>query len=399
MLRSEDELEEFTARQMNDTRYASVLAGRLLGALYGGRDEQTSAGTRQVVFTSSGAATATLRRAWGLESILREPVSSTNGQSKGKARTDHRHHAIDAITIALTRQSMIQSMSRSASLDVQYPQDSRAFRRIQSPWPNFVDSIRPHMEKLIVSHRPEHKMSGALHDETNYGRPRQVNGKSVVHIRKPIAGLSAKDIENIVDPCVRNAVQSKAESLNGDLSKCESSNDWPVLPSNNGHAVPIKRVRIFKAMTPTAIGSGPRERHVSLANNHHAALFAKVDEHGREVRWDSISVSLYEAMERRRNGHPVIQRSYSELGDYQFKFSLMNGDIVEISKDGAPEFYRLRSIESDGRFFLVPIRDARLIKEMAATGDRWRRSADALRKLNCRKVSVDALGKVHAAND
>lgn len=399
MLRSEDELENFTARQMNDTRYASVLASRLLESLYGGRDEATSAGTRQVIYASSGAVTATLRRVWGLEAILREAVPSSNGQSKGKPRTDHRHHAIDAITIALTRQSVIQMMARSASLDRSLGQDSRAFRRIPSPWPNFIESIRPHIEKMIISHRPEHKMSGALHDETNYGRPYKLDGKTTVNIRKPVTGLSASDIEKIADPAIQSAVQQKASELNGDLTQCESTQNWPTLPTNDGRAIPIKRVRIRKVMTPTPIASGARERQVALANNHHAAIFAKLNEHGKEVRWDSIPVSLYEAMERKRKKLSVVQRSYPEFAEYQFKFSLMNGDIVEICKDGVARLFRLRSIEASHQFFLLSIRDARLIKEIASTGDRWRPSADALRKLSCRKVSVDTLGRVHPAND
>ena len=158
--------------------------------------------------------------------------------------------------------------------------------------------------------------------------------------------------------------------------------------------IPIKRVRIRKVMTPTPIASGARERHVALANNHHAAIFAKLDEHGKEVRWDSISVSLYEAMDRKRRKLPVVQRSYPEFAEYQFKFSLMNGDIVEICENGIAQLYRLRSIESNGGFFLLSIRDARLVKDIAKTGDRWRPSADALRKLSCRKVSVDTLGRV-----
>ena len=61
-IESERELEEFSARQMYDTRYSSVLAARLLESLYGGRDVKEQDGARQVVFASSGAVTATLRR-------------------------------------------------------------------------------------------------------------------------------------------------------------------------------------------------------------------------------------------------------------------------------------------------------------------------------------------------
>jgi CRISPR-associated endonuclease Csn1 len=405
MLRDEEELGEFTARQMNDTRYASVLAGRLLETLYGGRDVQSSTGNRQMVFASSGAVTATLRRAWGLEHILREAAPSNNGQSKGKPRTDHRHHTIDAITIALTRQAVIQSMSRSASLDPRFQQDSRAFRKIESPWPNFVESIRPHIAGMIVSHRPEHKMTGALHDETNYGKPYHLNGKTVVHIRKPIAGLSPKDIENIVDPAVRLAVQRKADSFNGDLTKCESSGDWPLLQSNNGHSIPVKRVRMRKVLDVTAIASQERERFVSVTNSHHTAIFALIQE-DREVEWEGIPVSLYEAMERKRLKQVVIDKNHPDGSPWRFKFSLMGGDTVELHRNCAhrdgkciPEIYRIRTIAGNGQLCLVKITDARLIKEIKEAKDWWSPRADALRKLDCRKVSIDTLGRVHPAND
>lgn len=405
MLRSDEELAEFTSRQMNDTRYASVLASRLMESLYGGRDVETEAGTRQAVFASSGAVTATLRRAWGLEGILREAAPSTNGKSKGKPRTDHRHHAVDAITIAATRQHVIQSMSRAASLDQNPTQDARSFRRIPAPWPGFVDSVRPHIERMVVSHRPEHKMSGALHDETNYGPPTRVGGKSVVHIRKPVTGLSLKDIDNIVDESVRLAVSAKAAALAGDLSACGSSNDWPMLVGKLGQT-PIKKVRLRKVLEVTPVGSNERQRHVAIANNHHVAIFAKIDGKGREVRWDSVAVSLFDAMERKRKRQPIVQRKYPDAEDYQFKFSLMGGDTVELHricdhKAGKcePDIYRLRTIASNGQLSLVKINDARMIKDIKEAKDWWSPRVDTLRQLNPRKVSIDALGTVRSAND
>lgn len=404
LLRSEDELADFTARQMNDTRYASVLACRLLESLYGGRDVATPSGTRQVIFASSGVVTATLRRVWGLEAILREAVPSSNGQSKGKPRTDHRHHAIDAITIALTKPAVIHSMSRSASADPNLLQDTRAFRKIESPWPNFVGSIRPRIEELLISHRPEHKMSGALHDETNYSPPRQQSGKTVVSIRKPVTSLSAGDIDSIVDDAVRRAVREKAESV-GDLKKCESTNDWPTLRAKDGRRIPIKRVRMQKVLDVKRISSGERARFVAVANSHHTAVFA-LTENDREVSWEGLPVSLYEAMERKRRGEPVVRHEHPDGTAWRFKFSLMGGDTVELHKDCdhksgkcAPTLYRVRTIAGNGQLSMIGIRDSRLKKDIQAAKGWWSPRADALRKLNCRKVVVDVLGRVHPAND
>ncbi len=406
MLRSEEELEEFSSRQMNDTRYASVLAGRLMGTLYGGRDVATSSGTRQAIFASSGAVTATLRRVWGLESILREAVPSANGQSKGKPRTDHRHHAIDAITIALAKQSVIHAMSRAASADVFTQHSARSFRSLHAPWLDFIASIRPQIEGMVVSHRPEHKMSGELHDATNYGQPYTLNGKPMVHIRKPVNGLSANDIENIVDDEVRCAVREKSVLLAGDLSACSTNNDWPCIRAKDGRQIPIKRVRVKKVLKVKPIASGPRERFVAESSNHHIAVFAQMDAHGREKRWDSVIVSLFEAMERKRKKLPIIQESYPDADNYVFKFSLMGGDLIEIHRNCnhaqetcVPTIYRVRTIATNGQLSLVRVNDARLKQDIQKVKEWWSPMAGTLKQLDCRKVVIDVLGKVHPAND
>lgn len=406
-LRSEEELGEFTERQMNDTRYTTRLAVDLLSALYGGRDIPRGDGTnRRVIHATTGMVTATLRKSWGLEAILREALPSYNGDSKGKPRTDHRHHAIDAITIALTSQSTVQRMSAAAANAPSWQLERRSFRGLEAPWRNFVDSIRPHIENMVVSHRPEHKMSGALHDETNYGRPRLEGERTVVHTRKPVTSLGKKDIASIVDPVVRRAVEEKFSALGGDLSRCETANDWPVCAASNGKEVPIRRVRIRKVLNVSTVGKGTRQRFVMPASNHHVEIFAKLDAHGKEVRWDSVPVSLLDAVERNRQQVKVVQRSYGDTDDYIFKFSLMGGDIVQLHKNCdhaagkcSPSLYRLRTIAASGQLSLISITDARLKDEIKKVKEWWSPMCDALRKLDCQKAQIDLLGRVHPAND
>jgi CRISPR-associated endonuclease Csn1 len=148
-IQSESELADFSARHMNDTRYTSVLAGRLLAMLYGGRDVESDNGNRQVIFASSGAVTATLRRSWGFERILQAIVSPEPGETRGKPRTDHRHHAVDAITIALTRQSVIQAMANASAFEPWQP-GTRSWRRVPEPWttPDFIRSLTGQIEKM-----------------------------------------------------------------------------------------------------------------------------------------------------------------------------------------------------------------------------------------------------------
>lgn len=406
-LRTLEELEGFSERQLNDTRYASKLACELVGTLYGGRDIPTEGGSKQLVFASSGMVTATLRKGWGLEAILREAAPSANGHNRGKPRTDHRHHAIDAITIALSRPKMIAALSRYNSEDPYWPRNGRSTPRIQSPWKDFVGSIRPHFEQMLVSHRPEHRLTGALHDETNYGRPRKEGGKDVVHIRKQVVGLSSGDIENIVDPAVREVVREKGAQFGGDLKKWtpkEGNEDWPLLRTKTGKDIPIKRVRIKKALGVEAIGTQERTRYVALSSNHHVAIFALLDERGKETRWESMIVSLFDAMERKRKGQSLIQTHYPDVRDYAFKFSLMGGDTLLLHKDCDhkenkcnPSVWRLRTIGSNGQLSLVRINDSRLKADIQKAKEWWSPTQDALRKLDASKVVIDSLGRIHQA--
>jgi CRISPR-associated endonuclease Csn1 len=404
-LKTTDQLEGFSSRQLNDTRYASKLACDLMATLYGGRDVVTESGSRQVVFASSGKVTATLRRGWGLEAILREAAPSANGLNKGKLHTDHRHHAIDAIVISLNRPEFIAALSRANAEDPYWPPNGRSTPNLQVPWKDFVPSIRSHIDQMLVSHRPEHRLTGALHNETNYGRPRREGGKDLVHIRKPVPGLSASDIASIVDPSVREVIVAKAAEFGGDLKTWtpgDGKGDWPQLKTRAGRSIPIKRVRIKKTLTVQPIAQGPRTRNVALSSNHHVAIFALIDDAGREGRWESITVSLYEALERKRKGLPVIQTRYTKAGGYQFRFALMGGDSVLLHrecnhKEGAclPSLWRLRSIASNGALGLVRINDARPKADIQKAKELWSPTVHALRKLDAVKVEVDSLGRLH----
>jgi len=269
-----------------------------------------------------------------------------------------------------------------------------SFKGPEAPWNDFVPSIRPHIEQLVVSHRPEHKLSGQLHDETLYGPPHEANGKPYVHVRKPVEALSKNEVEEIVDPAVRAAVQARLAEL-GDVKNLETQR--PCLTSNKGEHIPIRRVRIRKSLATRPVAEGPRLRHVAPNNNHHMEIVAQLDEKESEIRWEGVPVSPLEAQNRQRKGLPVIQRDHGK--GYLFKFSLMGGDVIEVQSNGAPERFLVCSVWSEGRMTLIKINDARKQTEIRAAKQVWFPGAESLRKAACRKITVDVLGKVHPAND
>ena len=403
-LKSTEELEGFAARQMNDTRYTTRLAVDLLKTLYGGLHVAVADGSmRQAIFASSGTVTATLRKVWGLEGILREALPSANGESHGKPRTDHRHHAIDAIAIALSSSSTIQRMNTYAAAASTRDSGTRVFRGLQSPWPDFVDSIRPRILAMRVSHRPEHKMSGALHNDTLYGRPYVRDGKSLVHLRRSVKGIKPDQIVNIVDDAVRAAVERRLVEHGGDAGKFnpEIPESLPYLESNRGR-IPIKKVRVKE--TKKGLMELRNNRFVESGDIHHFELFVHRDENRRES-WTHVPVSLMEASQRnavnRRNGHveAVVSQELQDDPEAEFLFSLMKGDIVEMDYEGGRDLFRVKKFYAAGRTWFSHVNNAQKDADQKRDGTCWAKPPNGLMQLNARKVTIDLLGKVHPVHD
>ncbi|HVZ61594.1 MAG TPA: hypothetical protein VG892_12490, partial [Terriglobales bacterium] len=267
-------------------------------------------------------------------------------------------------------------------------------------------SVRPSIEQLHVSHRPSRKLNGALHEETNYSRPRKYGKKDVVHIRKLVHELSEKQILDetvIVDRRVREAVQTKLQEVDGNPKKLET--EYPVLKTRKGASVPIRKVRIRVPGTVETVGEGSRERYISTGNNHHIAIFSTKDKKGRPI-WESPGVvSRLDAMRRRRRGEPIVENKLPGSEDAEFVFSLMGGDMVEMddltSKTRNLFVIRTMSEFAGGRIQLSFVRhtDARLKAEIIKAEDWLRIGVDGLRERNCRKVVVDVLGRLREARD
>jgi len=210
--------DEFRNSQLTDTAYAAKQVGEFLRAvLYDGEADE-----RRHVFFTKGNFTGALRRDWRLFQRLpvfhpkgEEPAPGEQGKEAHqfkKDRRDHRHHAIDALVIALTLEcppgsndDYLQHLSRQfEEIEVakeKYKQDNieppqEAFRRraLPPPWPNAdVNAFRRLVlskvyaefdvmdrrfkglgseagRPLVVSHRAEkRKIVGKFHEDTAYG--------------------------------------------------------------------------------------------------------------------------------------------------------------------------------------------------------------------------------------
>lgn len=378
-------LEDFASRQLNDTRYASRLAARYLGLLYG--DEM-----RSRVEVTTGQITAQLRNAWKLNAILSDGAK--------KSRDDHRHHAIDAIVTAMVDRRAVKAMSEAAQEQFQKKGRTRGWwNRLPEPWETFNEDVESAIEEVVTSHRVNRRVRGRLHEDTNYTAPRtDEDGNVYVAVRKPLnETFKQSDVEAIIDPVVRDVVQRHLDEHGGDSKKAFGDpENHPKL--TNG--LPIHRVRIKRKTPVFAIGKGGEQRQVSTDTNHHVELFATNGDRG--TKWRGRIVSLFEAYQRAygKKPIPVVERD-SENGD-GFVFSLGPNECVEMdSVDGKRQICRVRGISEFTSGTIVidfqELNDARPISKVSRKGRT--RTPQTLFKSNARKVTVSPLGEVLPAND
>ncbi len=250
-LRTPEEARKFGARRLNDTRYTSKLAGRLLMTLYGGRDVLPDAGVeideqdefkdstgRRAIFVSSGMVTALLRDAWMLN--LHELIGNgatkaaetaqekreKNKQSKKKDRSDHRHHALDAVVIGLTTESLVRKINTlSASYYVQHQNDGytslgyrellKLVRREVRPAclnGERLERLRGTFKDIVTSHRVNHRLRGELHKAGYFGKERGRTPKSdtpIRHKRVSIRDLSKMEKPEDIESTIAHIVEGK----------------------------------------------------------------------------------------------------------------------------------------------------------------------------------------------
>jgi CRISPR-associated endonuclease Csn1 len=449
-----DQVKAFASRRLNDTRYTSKLAGRLLMTLYADRDPESVSkddpldefrdrSGRRPIKVSSGMETHLLRDAWQLRlgNIIEDAFTCPNkalekdsGKKQPKRppkdRCDHRHHAVDAVVIALTSDKVIHEINTLAGTlysKYQRPLTYRDLRSVQSPWPNFIDEdFKNIFRGMTVSRRPEHKLSGALHQETFYPKLRPEDGARHQRISVDKFSKAADEkaemklIDKIVDEDIKQAVLRFRKDKIGTFKKWNVERDgWPQLDRRrNGEPLPKANIRDIKKVRiginkPALDKKGPLGkskterywRYVEEGDIAYVSFFTLQDQRG--TKWEADFVKLFKAVQRVREFRKAdrsiekICRTHSDstYATATFRFSLMKGDLIELLHNGKKGIFVVRRFESDGRFWVAPINAAGRDEDMKATQSLLRvNSVSAFTKMWVdkdipRPMFVDLLGK------
>lgn len=383
------EINEFLNRQLTDTAYITTQVLDLLHHLEG-----------VDVVPVKGQLTYELRHMWGLDTVLRDD------QLKLKNREDHRHHAVDALVIALTDRSRLQQLACVRYSDQQ----------LSPPWSNFREIVEEAVEGIKVSHRAVRDLNGSLHNETIYGPTAKPNRKSsserphardwtedesLFVYRKKLEDLSPSMIRNIRDPRVRQLVTDRLAQFGVSLESKGPipKNVWtePLLmlrSTNRTSSAPsvIRKVRILendRTIRPIRGGTAC----VKPDNTHHVVLFDLPGSSATRPKRELISVTMLEAAERVKERKPILQRRHPSNEDARFLFSLSRGEMVCATlrgEEGLFVFLNAAATSQEMRF--KKHNDARPPKGPAL----YTAKRNAFQGV---KVTVDPIGRIRNAND
>jgi CRISPR-associated endonuclease Csn1 len=378
--------EDFVARQLNDTRYISVEVKDFVAKL------------GVPVDVSKGAATSELRWQWGLDAIL-----NPDGVLE-KNRADHRHHAVDAIVIALTNRSVFMKISHRFET---------AFS-MNPPWDKFRDQVKARLDTVIISHAATRKISGALHEATAYGsgfvwakdkRGNSVKEQVYVHRKFLDEKFTDKQAKDIRDAKIKELVLARLAEFGNDAKKAFGDlASRPLLHVDERTS--ITSVRVLERMTPTTLHKmydrgGKPFKHVPYGNNHHVEII----EHRRTKQRKAVFVTAMEAARRARILKvPVVQKSSpwkigeTEYGDdWLLAASLAINDVALVVQNGTTEYLRVQAIAS-GQTIEITLKGMRAaLAERDITTVRIR--SEAALSMVTGRFSVSALGHLRKAND
>lgn len=304
--------DDFSSRQLNDTRYISKEAKDYLALVC------------KNVQVSPGQMTANLRQKWGLNNIL-------NTDDEVKSREDHRHHAIDALVMACGKTSYLQELSRWNRYN-RKPE----LKDFPLPWETFRFDAEKAVDRILISHKRINNTitvrthttekngvkyknvgvaaRGQLHKETVFGK-RNFNGEEAFHVRKAIDSLTTeKQLEKVVDETIKKLILKRIQELGGFVKGAIPTNTFFIvdengikqpqifLPNKNGAPVPILKVRMKENIGGAEQLKDNVNQWVNPRNNHHVLIYK--DERGNlkeEV------VTFWTVVERKRTGQSVYQ--------------------------------------------------------------------------------------------
>ena len=377
--------DDFTARHLNDTRYIGRLAKEFL--------ENICPFNRIDVLT--GRLTYLLRRHWGLDGLTQKVNQISYGREV-KSRDDHRHHAVDAIVVAMTNRSTLQKVATAANRSEQdfenrlFP-EWRDGRSSIEPWKEFRKEVRKSIENITVSHKVRRKQlrlgttDGELHNQTAYGvisGPEK--GYSVVVVRHPIEKFTdKKHVDAIRDKFLQKKFQAAFQK------------DRKTGVGNLAAQMGIRSLRCVERnrVIPIADKDGNKYKAYRGDSNWGIEIYSFPLGHPKFGKWEGVVISRFDA------NKPDFQPgcTYRPHPAAKLVMRLQINECIEIEINEGKPIMRLQKMDLSGRMNFATHTEANVDKRDRNRDDDfkyWTKTANSLRQFNARKVHVSSTGYV-----
>lgn len=403
---NDESIANFADRQYHQTSWIAKEAAQWLQSV-----------SATPVSVSRGATTALLRRGWKLETVIpevrieeglpilaeeeerlnskdkpekflpvitpeefekfkpvweghRAPSKELHTDRKLNKRIDHRHHLIDAITIALTSRALFQQMARTYKQESDKCEEGK-HPRLHAPEPP-VRNVRELALKAIrecpLTIKPDRYPDGEIFQGKAYGvAQKDGESKSRLTLRVELAKMidrkngtadqARKAITSIVSPTIRKIVSEAFESRIAQGKSAPATLSEAIYQSEYGKPTAIKRVVCFTdkyaedVMLVRHTSQNGTQHDKRLLHSGYAWLDTEFSE-GRIVRQELVSIQ--QAM--RQKGKPKAEEV----------LRLHKGDVVLDSKD--EKKYRVGYFTAEGNIFLLPHTDPRAFDAIKEPG-------------------------------
>lgn len=366
------ESDGFTNRQGVDIGIISKYATLYLGTVF----------DKKNIMVVKGRTTSDFRKMWGIQKEYTK-----------KERVNHVHHCIDAVTIACINEKAYSKWADFTKEYEYYIWDKKPRPIISKPWPTFTEDVKAIADDLIVAHYtannlPKHTRKrlrvrgkvqynaegkpiyvqgdtarASLHKDTFYGVIEMNDEKRFV-VRKEIGKESFKesDIENIVDPVVKQKVQLAKKKYG--FRKIQDILNYPIW-MNEEKRIQIKKVRVYipKTLSPIPIGN-KSQRDLSIHEykrpyyavsdgNYCMAIYEGCDSRGRIKRSYKIVNNMEAVKFYNGKTHRYDLVPQSDDNDLPLKGILRAGTMVLFYEKSAEELYECTKSELSKRLYKV----------------------------------------------
>lgn len=534
--REEDIPDGFVERDLRNTQYITRTATAMLRQV------------ARTVTTTTGRVTDVLRQDWQLINVLQNlnwpkyekaGLTHTETNKEGQSihritdwtkRNDHRHHAMDALTVALTRPSHIQYLNYlNARKDESHKKhgniiaierketeiDDKGRRRFKPPLP--IDELRrefkKHLEATLVSFKAKNKVTtrnmnksrrkggfnrkveltprGQLHKETVYGQRKQyatklvkvgpsfteemiamvakkshrqalllrlhsfggdpkkafggknalskspiwldashryklpekvklVDWQSGFTIRKPVGPDLM--VDKVVDAGIRKLLKQRLARFGNNPKKAFINLEADPIWINEEHGIQLKRVTITGVSNAVPLHN-KRDHHgkpildaegqtivtdyVQTGNNHHVAIYRDAEGNLQE----SV-VSFFEAVARRLQKLPIVDKQYNAEIGWTFLFTMKQNEMFVFPNEEAgfdpsaldlkdpanatlisPHLFRVQKIATKNYFFRHHL-ESQLIDTSQLRGITYSNPRTPNSLTGIQKVRMDHLGRI-----